>query len=91
MSTSLELRQMKAMDAVFKDNYKIFVFAKLSNLEPESELQVRHIRQIWNVVGNLIDRNEFYSIFSFECAELTLPYENYDMETAFENANKEWA
>ena len=91
MSTSLELRQTKAMDALFKDNYKVFAFAKLSNLEPEWELQVQHIRQLWNAVGNLIDRNEFYSIFSFECAELTLPYENYHMETAFENANKQWA
>ena len=97
MSTSMEkkmeeltLDETKAMDAVFKDNYKVFAFAKLSNLEPEWELQVHHIRQLWNVVGNLIDRNEFYSIFSSECAELALPYENYDMETAFENANKEW-
>ena len=93
MPTSLELMldETKAMDAVFKDNYKVFAFAKLSNLEPEWELQVQYIRQLWNTVGNLIDRNEFYSMFSFECAELALPYENYHMETAFENANKEWA
>ena len=93
MSTSLELMldETKAMDAVFKDNYKVFAYAKLSNLEPEWELQVQHIRQLWNAVGNLIDRNEFYSMFSSECAELALPYENYHMETAFENANKEWA
>ena len=51
----------------------------------------QHIRQLWNAVGNLIDRNEFYSMFSSECAKLALPYENYHMETAFENANKEWA
>ena len=30
-------------------------------------------------------------MFSSESAELALPYENYHMETAFENANKEWA
>ena len=67
MSTSLELRQTKATDAVF-------AFAKLSSLEPEWELQVQHIRQLWNAVGSLIDRNEFYSMFSSECAELALPY-----------------
>ena len=88
MSTSLELRQM---DAVFKDIYKVFAFSKLPNLEPEWELQVQHIRQLWNAVRNLIDRDKFYSIFSSACAELALPYENYHMETAFENANKEWA
>ena len=68
MSTSLELRQTKAMDDVFKDNYKVFAFAKLSSLEPEWELQVQHIRQLWNAVGHLIYRNEFYSMFSsFMC------------------------
>ena len=98
MSTSLEKKmeelmsdETKAMDAVFKDNYKVFAFSKLPNLEPEWELQVQHIRQLWNAVGNLIDRNKFYSLFSSACAELALPYENYHMETAFENANKEWA
>ena len=30
-------------------------------------------------------------MFLSECAELALPYKNYHMETAFENANKEWA
>ena len=30
-------------------------------------------------------------MFSSECAEIALPYKNYHMETAFENANKEWA
>ena len=98
MSTSLEkkmeelmLDESKAMDAVSKDNYKVFAFAKLPNLEPECELQVQYIRQLWNAVGNLIDRDEFYSTFSSECAELALRYENYHMETAFENENKEWA
>ena len=81
---------MKAMDAVFKDNYKIFAFAKLTPV-PDWKLQVQHIRQLWNAVGKLIDRDEFYSLFSSECAKLALPYENYDMETAFEKANKEWA
>ena len=87
----LEFRQGKAMDAVFKDNYNVFAFAKLSNLEPEWELQLQHIRKLWNAVGNLIDRNALYSMFSSECAELALPYETYHMKTAFENANKEWA
>ena len=98
MSTSLEkkmeelmLDETKAMDAVFKDIYKVFAFSKLPNLEPEWELQVQHIRQLWNAVRNLIDRDKFYSLFSSACAELALPYENYNMETAFENANKEWA
>ena len=52
MSTSPELMldETKAMNAVFKDNYKVFAFAKLSNLEPEWELQVQHIRQLWNAV-----------------------------------------
>ena len=30
-------------------------------------------------------------MFSSEYAELALLYENYHMETAFENANNEWA
>ena len=51
---------------------------------------MQHIH-LWNAVGNLIDRNEFYSMLSFECTEIALSYENYHMETAFENANKEWA
>ena len=41
VSTSLEktmeelmLDETKAIDAVFKDNYKVFAFEKLSNLEP---------------------------------------------------------
>ena len=34
--TMEELRQTKAMDAVFKDNYKVYVFAKLTS-EPEWE------------------------------------------------------
>ena len=79
------------MDAVFKDNYKVFAFAKLSSLEPEWELHVQHIRQLWNAVGNLIDRNEFYSMCPSKCAKLALPYENYHMQTALENANKERA
>ena len=66
----LMLDETKAMDAVFEDNYKVFPFAKLSGLEPEWELQVQHIRQLRNDVGNLIDRNEFNSMFSSECAEL---------------------
>ena len=57
-------------------------------LEPEWELQGR---QLWNAVGNWIDRDEFYSMVSSECSELALPYENYHMETAFENANKKRA
>ena len=44
-----------------------------------------------DAIGNLIDRNEFYSIFSSECGKLALPYENYHMEMAFKNANQEWA
>ena len=47
--------------------------------------------QLWNAVGNMIDRNEFYSILSAECAKIVSSYENYHMETAFENANEEWA
>ena len=52
MSTSLELMldETKAMDVVFKDNYKVCAFAQLSNLEPEWELQLQHIRQLWNAV-----------------------------------------
>ena len=67
MSTSLKktmeelmLDETKAMDVVFKDNYKVFAFAKLSNLEREWELQVQHIRQLWNAVGNLIDEFLFH-------------------------------
>ena len=86
MSTS-----QRQMDALFKDIYKVFAFSKLPSLEPEWELQVQHIRQLWNAVRNLIDRDRFYSVFSSACAEVALPYENYHMETAFENANKEWA
>ena len=91
MSTALELMldETKAIDAVFKDNYKVFAFTKLSSLEPEWE---RHIRQHWNAVENLIDRNEFYSMFSFECAELALPFENYHMETVYrmQTRNGQW-
>ena len=79
------------MDVVFKDKKKVFAFAKLSSLEPECELHVKHIRQLWNAVGNLIDHNKFYSMFSAECANLALSYENYHMEAALENANMEWA
>ena len=64
------------MNAVFKDNYKVFPFAKLSCLELELELQSQHIRQLWNAVGNSIDRDEFYTKFSSECAEIALPYKN---------------
>ena len=73
---------------MFKDIYKVFAFSKLPNLEPEWELQVQHIRQLWNAVRNLIDRDRFYSVFSSACSEVALPYENYHMETAFENANR---
>ena len=93
MSTSLELMldETKAMNVVFKENYKVFAFAKLTCLEPEWELQVQHIRQLWNAIGNLIDRDEFYSMLSSECTELALLYEDYHMETAFKNANKKLA
>ena len=42
-------------------------------------------------LGNLIDRDEFYSMFSSEYVELALPYKNYHMETTFEKAIKVWA
>ena len=60
-----ELRQTKANDAVFKDNYKVYAFAKHSYLEPEWELQVQHIRQLWNTVGNLIDRMDRFCLQAY--------------------------
>ena len=62
------LDEAKAMDAVFKDHYKVYAFAKLSYLDPEWELQVQHIRQLWNAVGNLIDHDEFFfHVFIWMC------------------------
>ena len=86
---------------IHSDVSDVYLFANLTPV-PQWELQVQHISQLWNAIGNLIDHNEFYSmfylncdefysLFSYECAKRTLPYENCHMETAFEKANKERA
>ena len=55
------------MDVVFKDNYKVFVFSLLGHLQPEWELQVQNLHDLWNAVGDMIDRDEFLLSFTSEC------------------------
>ena len=79
------------MDQVFKDNYKIYAFSKLPKIEPVSGRQVHDLPELWNKVDNLIDREEFLLSFAWECQQLNLPFEEYDLEYAFIKAQTEWA
>ena len=82
MSTSLELMldETKAMDAVFKNNYKVYAFAKRLCLEPEWELQV----QLYVNYGTplVIDRSRrvLFHVFIWMCwtrvTLLKLPHVN---------------
>ena len=49
------IQHMK-MDEVFKDDYKIFAFARLPRVEPVTERQVHDLPQLWNKVDKKIDR-----------------------------------
>jgi len=79
------------MDEVFKHNYKIYAFARLPRVEPVTERQVHDLPQLWNKVDKEIDRKEFLSSFSSVCKQLDLPFKEYDLDSAFEKAQTEWA
>lgn len=53
--------------------------------------QVVNMPNLWESVGNRIDRTHFTKMFVGECKELGLPYQTYDMDDAFNKANGEWA
>ena len=86
-----EALQHIKMDEVFKDNYMIFAFERLPLIEPVCERQVHDLPQLWNKVDNLIDRDEFFLSFSSHCKQLDLPFTQYDLDSAFEKAQTEWA
>ena len=79
-----------AMNDVFKENYYIHVFCLICKIEPKWELQVLHLHEYWTDVGKLIVQKDFFRLFTKECEELNLPSNAYDIEAAFEKANKEW-
>ena len=77
------------MDKVFKENYKMFVFDRLPLIEPVYQRQVHDLPQLWSKVDDLIDREEFFLAFASQCKEL--PFTEYDLDSAFEKAQTEWA
>lgn len=78
------------MDSVFKDNYKVFMFSLLPRVEPNWHLQVKNLSELWKAAGDLIERAQFYLAFTSDCFQLELPFEDYNIEEAFEKANNEW-
>ncbi len=84
------------MDNVFKEQYTVFIFSLLPRIKHDKRMgdyckfEVDHLHELWNQASDMIDRAEFWLGFTSECCELNLPYEDYDIEEAFEKARKEW-
>ena len=79
------------MDKVFKENYKMFVFDRLPLIKPVYQRQVQDLSQLWSKVDDLIDREELFLAFASQCNRLEIPFIEYDLDSAFEKAQTEWA
>ena len=74
-----------------KENYKMFVFDRLPLIEPVYQREVHDLPQLWSKADDLIDRKDFFLAFASQCNRLELPFNEYDMDSAFEKAQTEWA
>lgn len=80
------------MDVPFKFYYTTYMFSLFPRPEKVEDwiTQVVNINDFWEPTGKLISKTEFYKYFERYCADLSLPAETYDLENAFQAANKEW-
>lgn len=79
------------MDKVFKENYIFFSLLRLDVMEPRSHLQVYNLYKLWPKLKDVIDRESFDMLFSHECQKKNLPAGEYDLDSAFSKAQKEWS
>ena len=78
------------MDKVFKENYIFFSVLRLDVLEPRLHFQVLELPKLWLKLKDVIDRESFDTLFFQECQKQNLPAEEYDLDSAFLKAHKEW-
>ena len=79
------------MDDIFKNDYKCYAFAFLPDVERSWMKQVVNMPELWDKVGQCIDRTQFTATIISECQELDLPYNTYNLDEAFNKAQNEWA
>ena len=78
------------MDDIFKFTYEVFVFANVHMIEPEWDMQVLRLHEIWEDLRAYFNEYSFVNLFSSHCAELDLPAETYNLKKGFEMATHEW-
>ena len=72
------------MDDVFMENYKVHVFSILPRLDSDWSFQVDNLHELWNTAADMINRAEFWLSFTSECFQFELPFEEYNIEEAFD-------
>ena len=85
-----KVKQKMDMDAIFMENYKVHVFSILPRLDRDWRFQVDNLHELWNTAADMMNRAEFWLSFTSECFQFELPFEEYDIEGAFDKARKEW-
>ena len=76
------------MDNHFKFWYETYAVSILTKMEKDWKKVVNNIDDLWECVGDLIDRQDFKNSFYNESEHLL--FISYDFEEAFEKANTEW-
>ena len=78
------------MDEEFKEHYIFSAFLHLDKIEPLWQIQVRDLHKLWPKLVDVIDQDEFASIFRVCCETEELPVEDYDLDSAFHKAQNEF-
>ena len=78
------------MDEIFKECYSAYVFSHLPNFKLQWREQVLQLNNLWEIVGELINKQKFYVSFCERCCEHVLNSYGYDLKTAFKMANTTW-
>ena len=78
------------MEELFKDMYVIYIVRLLPRVEPDYTFQLQYLHHIWQDVGDLIRRREFFDDFALQCDEFGYLPDFYNIEDAFDFANRDW-
>ena len=80
----------KIMDEIFKGCYGDYIFSLLGKFNLSFKEQIVQLNNLWESVGNLIDKTEFQQSFTSRCIEMLQHSDTYDMQAAFTAANTYW-
>ena len=78
------------MNIIFKECYSDYAFSLLPRFKLHWRDQVKQLNNLWEDIGVVIDKQDFFSSFTYRCSELLVKSNGYCLKTAFKNANTTW-